>query len=168
VGFRIHEGHFGEVDLSGVLFSAAAKWPGALHEGNGTIQLVIDKGASAEQRSAILAVASGNNGGAFFEIMAAVCSHVLEPLYASISFEADREKRIGSVRVDGIGQCTVEPIRNPVTGQEHRARINLPEGFEYKVAEIANTVSLSVTAPEVLRMEHSNCHAHLCEIDWSN
>jgi hypothetical protein len=168
VGFRIHEGNFGDVDLGGVLFSAAAKWPGALHEGNGTIQLVIDKKASAEQRSAILALASGKNGGAFFEIIAAVCPNVLEPMYTSISFEADREKRIGSVRVDGVGQTRVEPLRNPVTGEEHRARINLPNGFEYKVAEAANTVSLSVTAPEVLRMEHSNCHAHLCEIDWSN
>lgn len=168
VGFRIHQGNFGGVDLSGVVFSAAAKWPGALHEGNGTIQLVIDKQASAEQRSAILAVTSGKNGGVFFEIMAAVCPNVLEPMYASIAFEADREKRVGSVRVDGLGQASVEPIRNPVTGEEHRARINLPEGFEYKVAEVANAVSISVTAPEVLRMEYSNSHAHFCEVDWSN
>lgn len=168
VGFRIHEGRFGSVNLNGVLFSAAAKWPGALHEGNGTIQLVIDEKATAEQRAAILSLASGKNGGAFFEIIAAVCPNVLEPMYAPIKFEADREKRTGSVTVAGVGQSRVEPIRNPVTGEEHRARINLPNGFEYRVAEIANTVSLSVTAPEILRMEHSNCHAHLCEIEWSN
>ena len=29
-----------------------------------------------------------------------------------------------------------EPLRNPITGEEHRARINLPDGFEYDVAEI--------------------------------
>jgi hypothetical protein len=168
VGFRIHEGHFGDVDLSGVLFSAAAKWPGALHEGNGTIQLVIDKRASANQRSALLAVASGTNGGAFFEIMSAVCPNVLEPKYASIRFEADREKRTGTLFVEGFGESRVEPIRNPVTGDEHRARINLPDGFEYKIAEVANAVRFVVTAPEVLRMEHSNCHAHFCEIDWSS
>lgn len=168
VGFRIHEGNFGDVDLSGVLFSAAAKWPGALHEGNGTIQLVIDDKTSAEQRSAILAMASGKNGGSFFEIMAAVCSNVLEPIYAPIMFEADREKRIGSLHVQGVGQSKVEPIRNPVTGEEHRARINLPDGFEYRVAEVANAVNWSVTSPEVLRANHSNCHAHLCEIDWRN
>lgn len=168
VGFRIHEGNFGAVDLSGVLFSAAAKWPGALHEGNGTIQLVIDNKASDQQRAAILALASGKNGGAFFEIFAAICPNLLEPMVASIALDADREKRVGSVRVEGVGQAKVEPIRNPVTGEEHRARINLPQGFEYKVAEVANTVSLSVTAPEAMRMEHSNCHAHFCEIDWSN
>ena len=29
-----------------------------------------------------------------------------------------------------------EPIRNPVSGETHRARINLPYGFEYDTAEI--------------------------------
>ena len=168
VGFRIHEGNFGDVDLSGVLFSAAAKWPGALHEGNGTIQLIVDEKTSAAQRSALLALASGQNGGTFFEIFAAVCPKVLEPMVAPIVFEADREKRTGSLRVEGVGHTRVEPLRNPVTGEEHRARINLPNGFEYEVAEVANTVSLTVTAPEAVRMDHANCHAHLCEINWSN
>jgi hypothetical protein len=29
-----------------------------------------------------------------------------------------------------------EPIRNAVTGEEQRARIQLPQGFEYDIAEI--------------------------------
>ena len=33
-----------------------------------------------------------------------------------------------------------EKIRNPVTGDTHRARINLPHGFEYEVAEIGRGV----------------------------
>ena len=31
-----------------------------------------------------------------------------------------------------------QPIRNPVSGKEHRARIDLPEGFEYEIAEIGS------------------------------
>jgi hypothetical protein len=31
-----------------------------------------------------------------------------------------------------------EPIRNPVTGAEHRARIDLPRGFEYEIAEMGS------------------------------
>jgi hypothetical protein len=168
VGFRIHQGNFGDVDLSGVLFSAAAKWPGALHEGNGTIQLVIDDKATEAQRAAVLALASGKNGGTFFEVFATICPNVLPPIYAPIELTGDREKRTGSIRVAGVGHSQVEPLRNPVTGEEHRARINLPHGFEYEVAEVANAVRISVTAPEPLRMEHGNCHAHLCEINWSN
>ena len=31
-----------------------------------------------------------------------------------------------------------EQIRNPVTGAEHRVRIDLPGGFEYRLAEIGS------------------------------
>lgn len=168
VGIRINEGHYGDVNLNGVLFATAGKWPGALHEGNGTMQLVIDANTSPEQRSALLEIASGKNGGTFFEIISAVCPNVLQPVFARIHFETDRESRKASVWAEGVGQCLVEPIRNPVTGEEHRARINLPAGFEFQVAEVANAVKISVTAPEVLRMEHNGCHAHLSEIDWHN
>ncbi|MBM3768928.1 MAG: DUF1326 domain-containing protein, partial [Acidobacteria bacterium] len=108
VGIRITEGFFGDVDLGGVTFSAAAKWPGALHEGNGTIQLAIDAAASQAQREALLAMASGKNGGTFFEIMSAVCPNVLPPLIAPIYFASDRSKRTGEVRVEGLGAARVE------------------------------------------------------------
>ena len=45
-----------------------------------------------------------------------------------------------------------EPIRSPVDGSEVRARINLPNGFEYEVAEIGSGTSKAV-APMVL--EHT-------------
>jgi hypothetical protein len=54
------------------------------------------------------------------------------------------------------------------TGQEHRARIDLPNGFEYKIAEMANSVHWKATAGPKLELEHRNSYAHLCEIDWSN
>ncbi|MGH9673808.1 MAG: DUF1326 domain-containing protein [Bryobacteraceae bacterium] len=168
LGIRIREGNFGDVDLSGVMFAWAAKWPGALHEGNGTIQIFIDQAATEAQRSAILTMASGKNGGAFFEILATVCPNVLPPMYAAIRMTSDHERRTGEVQVEGVGESRIGPILNPVTGEEHRARINLPNGFEYKTAEVGNTLSFSVAAPEVMRMEYSNCHAHLAELDWSN
>jgi len=168
VGIRITEGFFGDVDLGGVTFSAAAKWPGALHEGNGTIQLAIDAAASQAQREALLAMASGKNGGTFFEIMSAVCPNVLPPLIAPIYFASDRSKRTGEVRVEGLGAARVEPIRNPITGEEHHAQIHLPNGFEFKSAEVANAVSIDVTGSPAVNMNHSNCHAHLSTIEWGN
>ncbi len=35
-------------------------------------------------------------------------------------------------------ESTGVPIINPHSGQPHRARINLPEGFEYTVAEMGS------------------------------
>ena len=39
-----------------------------------------------------------------------------------------------------------EPIRNPVTGAEHRVRIDFPQSFEYKLGEIGSGTS-KVTGP---------------------
>ena len=40
--------------------------------------------------------------------------------------------------VPGIIESSGEPIRNPVTGAEHRVRIDLPDGFEYRLAEMGS------------------------------
>ena len=39
--------------------------------------------------------------------------------------------------IPGVVEAT-EPIRNPVTGAVRRARIDLPLGFEYSLAEIGS------------------------------
>src|SRR5688572_10236674 len=49
VAMHIDKGHFGGVKLDGLSFAATVHFPGALHEGNGAIQPIIDERASAEQ-----------------------------------------------------------------------------------------------------------------------
>ncbi len=78
--------------MDGVRFVRAFSWPGAIHEGNGTRLLIVDEAASPDQRRALLALESGTQGGIFFEIFAAMCPNVLEPIFAPITFEADRER----------------------------------------------------------------------------
>jgi hypothetical protein len=41
--FDIEEGHFGAVRLDGLRAVVLLSWPGAIHEGNGTRQLIIDE-----------------------------------------------------------------------------------------------------------------------------
>src|SRR5207249_10821428 len=60
---RITEGHFGSLKLDGVRFVVAFSFPGAVHEGNGAFQLILDPGTTTEQRDAIVAVTSGAHGG---------------------------------------------------------------------------------------------------------
>jgi len=57
---------------------------------------------------------------------------------------------------------------DPVTGEEHRARIVLPDGFEYKEAEVGNTVLLRVQSGAPLVVEHADTYAQLNAFDWSN
>ena len=78
--------------------------------------------------------------------------------------------RIGALVmvIPGIGETNIEPIRNPATGEEHRARIALPNGFEYKEAEMGNTVHCRVAAGDKLTFELKNTYAQLNAFDWSN
>ncbi len=67
-----------------------------------------------------------------------------------------------------IAEAEIEPIRNPVTGKEHRARIDLPNGFEYKLAEVGNSVHWQTTAGDHLNMSHENTYAQMARVDWSS
>ena len=52
------EGHFGDVRLDGLRWAAVAHWPGPLHEGNGTLQAIVDERADEKQREALLTIFS--------------------------------------------------------------------------------------------------------------
>jgi hypothetical protein len=166
--WQVTEGHFGSLRLDGVRFAGFYGWPGAIHEANGTQRLVIDDRTSPEQRAALEALHKGGEGGAVFEIFAAVCPNRLETVVAPIELTLDRAARLASVRIPGLAELTVEPIRNPVTGDEHRARIVLPDGFEFEEAEVANAVSLRATAGDPLTFSLENTYGQLNAFDWSN
>jgi hypothetical protein len=167
--WEIRDGHYGDLSLDGVRFGFAVHWPGAIHEGNGTRQFVVDEAASDEQRAALDALATGKHGGTYFEIFAAVCPNDREPTVAKIDLDVDRESRRGSFSISGLGEGQIAPIVNPaISPDEHRARIDLPNGFEYKVAEIGNCVTWSVAAEEPLSFSHENTYAQMYEFEWSN
>jgi hypothetical protein len=142
IGFQIQEGYFGATRLDGVRFVRIHWWPGPVHEGNGTRQTIIDEQAAPDQRAALLALDSGTQGGTMFEIFAALCPHVLDPVVAPTTIQTDRQRRQAHLHIAQIGEIRIEPIKDPVTGEEYRARIVLPDGFEFTEAEMANAVTL--------------------------
>jgi hypothetical protein len=164
---RIREGHYGSTKLDGVTFASAYWWPGAVHEGNGIVQLAIDERATPEQRTAILNIASGKEGGTFFEIFASVVTTVLDPLYVRIELSSDRDKRVAQLKIPGLGEFSVEPIKNPVTGEEHRAAIKLPNGFEYKEAEMGNCLENYAKLGDKV-ISNKNSYAQFAAVEWSN
>jgi hypothetical protein len=165
---EIRQGHFGSTRLEGVRFAGLYSWPGAIHDGNGTRQFVVDERASGEQRAAIEALESGEHGGAFFEIFASVCPNRFPTVVAAIEFSVDRNARVAAVRIPGVVENLIEPIRNPVSGEDHRARIVLPDGFEFTEAEVANSVVLRAGSESPLSFSHQNTYAQLNQFDWSN
>jgi hypothetical protein len=168
IAYQINEGSFGDTSLEGVRFAELVRWPGPIHEGGGTRQTIVDESATADQRRIIEEMVLGQHGGGYFEVFASVMSTELDTTYAPIEIEADRERRVGSVKIGDVAECAIEPIKNPVTGDEHRVRIDLPDGFEYKQAEIGNTVQARVSAQDPLSFTLENTYAQLNPFDWTN
>jgi hypothetical protein len=149
---QIDQGHYGEVVLDGLDFVWLGGWPGAVHEGNGVLQLIIDERADDAQREAIRRIVYNEDTDELltnYSIYHAMCSTVLEPIVAPIALEIDMEARTAHGEVPGIVVCDVEPVRNPVTGKPHRAQIVLPEGFGSTLMETASGTVRS-TGPVVL------------------
>jgi len=63
MGFQIERGSYGAVALDGLGFIVLGWTPEAMGKGNWSVGLVADDRASAEQREAITAIASGAAGG---------------------------------------------------------------------------------------------------------
>ena len=162
---RIDEGHFGDVDLSGLKWAAMFAWPEAIHFGHGEAFIVIDESADEAQRQALLTILSGQEtepGATIFNVFATTLEKVHEPAFLPILFEADMESRTGRIAIENVVDTRVEPIRNPVTGAEHRARVSMPGGFEYKEAEYA---SGSTEAKGPVSLSWTGRHAHVAMLD---
>lgn len=161
VAWHIDEGHFGDVRLDGLLAVNTYAWPGAVHQGNGEMQSVIDERASADQRRALAAVMQGEGaepGMIMLQIYRAMCPNVHEPLFKPIDLQIDMDKRTARLRIPGVLETTVEPIKNPVTGAEHRARIDLPFGKEFHFAEAASGTTKATGA---IPLSFASSHAHI-------
>ncbi|MBI3680223.1 MAG: DUF1326 domain-containing protein [Acidobacteria bacterium] len=139
LGMIIDEGHYGGASLGGIKFAATYFFPGALHEGNGRVQIYIDERANEAQRGALLTILSGKAGGPWFEVVASLMTTIYEPLFVPIEMDLDVEGLNGTVRIPGHLETIVEPIKNIATGGAHRIQVVLPEGMEYKVTETART-----------------------------
>jgi hypothetical protein len=164
VGMRIDEGHFGDVRLDGLKFVGMFAWPKAIHEGHGEGQAVIDERATPAQREAVLKILGGQETEPFatiFSVIAAMTEKFHEPLFKKIEFETNEEERTGRFSVAGLVDATAEPIRNPVTGQPHRARVVLPHGFEYTEAEYASS---NVNATGAVKLDWAGRHAHFATL----
>ena len=166
-GMRIGRGYFGSTQLDGLSFFVVVDFPGPLHEGNGTLQTIIDERSTADQRDALFQILSGKQSaeGTLFHIFSLIVAKTLDPIFAPIDVEFDMDGRKARVSIPGVLETENEPIRNPVTGAEHRARIDLPGGFEYTLAEMGRGWS-KVTGAIKFDLADSYgqfAHIHLCQ-----
>jgi hypothetical protein len=136
---RIERGHFGDVRLDGLCYAVTYAWPGAVYEGNGEMQAIIDERADEPQRKALATVLHGGETEAartHWWVFHAMSTTVHAPLFRPIDFEIDIDRRRARASIPDLLESTGRPIVSPATGEEHRVRIDIPHGIEFEIAEI--------------------------------
>jgi hypothetical protein len=145
--WRITRGNYGDVSLNGLCLGFAARWPKAIHEGNGTVCIFIDKKANQAQRDALLQIASGQAGGLPFEILATTFSKLLDPQF--VNFEFNFNGKNSSVKIENAAFTTMAPIRNPVTNEPEVVHIDHGTGFVFHTADCVSAEEVRVSAGEL-------------------
>jgi hypothetical protein len=141
---RIEKGHFGELSRDGLCAALLYAWPGAIFEGNGEMQAIIDERADPAQRQALATILHGGetqDAATHWWVYHAMSSTVHEPIFRPIEFEVDVEQRRARVVIPGILESRGRPIRSAATGDEHRVRIDIPNGIEFELAEIGSATT---------------------------
>ena len=137
--FDIEQGFHGATRLDGLRAAGVFRWPGPIHEGGGEGVHIVDKRATPAQREALLRILKGEDtepAATVFSVFASTCAKLHEPIVADIEFELDIDSRTARANIKGVVEMRGAPILNPITGAEHRVRIEQPNGFEFAVAEI--------------------------------
>ena len=163
----ISSGHVGQTQLDGLKFVVILAWPGPIHEGNGCCQAFVDENADEQQRHALLTILSGGEttpGSTIFQVFSNTLTEVLEPQFVAIDLEIDLEARRAKTKIAGVIDASGEPIRNPVTNEEHRVSVKLPNGFEYREAEYG---SCTVSAKGAIPLAFESKHAHFALLDMT-
>lgn len=166
IGYSINDGRVGDVSLNGVRAVVAAKYPNAIHEGNGHVVLFVDEKASDEQVNALVSVLSGQLGGMPWEALAGTIGTLEGPIRKPVEVNAAGEQSV--VRVAGSVDLQLTPIRDVISGQAKEVHIVYPKGgFFWNEAKVATT--------ETMRAEHGSLHlewpgryAAAAEVHWTN
>ncbi len=164
---HIDKGDFGGTNLDGLRWGVIAAWPGPIHQGNGTMQIVIDERANDKQRAALEAVAMGKETEPMkvvWSVFAAMTSKFLPTVAKTIDLTADIDGRTATIRVPGLVTGDISPITNAVTGAPHRVRVDLPNGFEFSQAEFA---SGNAKVEGAIPLDFTKTHAHFARVHWS-
>jgi hypothetical protein len=166
IGWNVKDGRFGDVPLTGVRAVVAAKYPKAIHEGNGHVVLFVDDKATDAQANAFAAILSGKMGGMPWEALAGTVSRFEGPIRKPVTINVDGER--SQVRVPGAIELQFTPLRDVVSGAEKEVHIVYPKGgFLWDDGKIATTSAMRAEYGD-LKLEWPARFAAASEANWTN
>ena len=94
-------------------------------------------------------------------IVSLIVTKMLDPIFAPIQLQFDQARRRAKLSIPGVLQCDVEPIKNPVTGSEHRIQVVMPEGFEHIAGEVA---AANINSTGAIKFATKGTHSTLAHV----
>lgn len=165
LGWRIREGHYGDIRLDGMNVVMYANIPGNAFDGGWTAGAYLDERATPEQVQALGAIFSGQSGG-WPAVLSGLISHHLEPKQVSIKFETvDGEHRI---TVPGLLDVGSERVPNPMPGEPplDPEVSGLAVPFHTGPTYVRRSTTLNLTDPN-LSFEYSGRSALIGQFDYN-
>ena len=163
VGSDITQGRRGDVDLSGVKCAAVITWPTAIHHGGGKGVLCFDSGATDAQVAALVEIFTGKAGGLLWELLGPTYD-LVGVVKTAIRFSGNGPK--SRMTVDGVGEAIGDTLKNPVTGEDHFANVELPGGFIWTHGQCGQGTFRASAEGLSLAFEKTNWIHY--DFEWSN
>jgi hypothetical protein len=160
--WHVASGQCASTRLDGLNFSVYANWPAAIHEGGGRAVAFADERADEDQRTAITTLVRGEAGGPW-----AIFKTTFEldgPHF--VPYEVDVAGERTSFHIGTVAQLQVEPIKNPVTGNEVHPRLVLPEGLLTRELQLFASQKFEVHG-DVVSYDHSGRYAAMGSFSYS-
>jgi hypothetical protein len=160
--WHIEKGTYDGVDLAGLTLGIFADWPGAIHEGGGKAVAFYDDRADDRQAEALEALLRGGEGGPWGIF---VNTYELRGIQATpVTLEIDGER--SSYKIGDLAELQMEPIKNPVTGDEMRSGVMLPKGLVFNEGWCAASSVFKVN--DGVSYDHSGKQAEWAPYSYSS
>lgn len=157
----IDRGELEGVKLDGLGLAVFADWPAAIHEGGGVASAYIDERADDEQRAALTRLARGELGGPW-----AIFINTYElngPQF--VPFEVELAEHRSRYQIGDVATLEMEPIRNPVSGDEAHPSVRLPQGIVFEEAHYATSTVFTVS--DGVNYDHSRKNTEYAPFSYS-
>ena len=160
--WHIETGHFQGVELDGTTFGQIGLFPEAIHLGNGTMLDVIDERLPPSKRAAVETILQDVPPFSVF--------HELSPNFLGFRY-VPMEIRLDGIRsgikIPGILDLQLRPMKNPVTGEDELATLSKPTGFTSNIQELCSADHFTFTL-NGRSFDYSGKYGEFCPFEYSN
>lgn len=166
IGYHIQKGTFGKVHLDGANFVVICLYPGAIHQGNGSVGLFVDDALSNDQVDAIAQILSGKHGGMPWEALAGTVTSFEGPIRSKIEMTVNGTR--SSFRIPTVLEVQQTPLKDTVSGAEKEVHIVYPKGGFFWDDGSVCTTAVMKSDHSSLRFAHPGCYSAHAVARWTN